>query len=190
MNVCFIAQCFEQYVRRFPQFMGGRDIFGGLKSEIHGQDAGGPVNGIIDGEMTPAERSFMIHYDKFSREGIFGDLSDRTSTDRINLVHCKTRIPDALLTGPWDEESLRKLYWVLCAGACYQDDQTWELQFQGIETALDHLSVSKSQAVSAMAMLRHTIDWLDWPASGLEDIRRLFGGYDTPFSVSDLWQTQ
>ncbi|KAI1504995.1 hypothetical protein F5X99DRAFT_405630 [Biscogniauxia marginata] len=51
-------------------------------------------------------------------------------------VHPDTRIPDHLLTGPWNEEALQKLFWLVRAGARLSPDQTWELTLQGFQNAV------------------------------------------------------
>lgn len=156
----FIAECFEQCARRYPEYMND------TKYTVAGGDGSAS-------EMTSAEGYFLREYTRFRHQDPLG----RTLVPSgISLVHVNTRIPDALVTGPWDDESLPKLYWLICARAAtgddngsgngnggYQEDQTWELPYKGVETAFALSATRPEIAVPALALLKHTIPWLEWP---------------------------
>lgn len=42
-------------------------------------------------------------------------------------VRPNVRIPDSLVTGPWDEEMVRRLVWLRRGGALLHESQTWEV---------------------------------------------------------------
>ena len=50
-------------------------------------------------------------------------LDSRTSSGLD--IHPLTKIPDSLLTGPWDDEMLDRLFWLIRAGAKLSKSQTW-----------------------------------------------------------------
>ncbi|KAK3393095.1 hypothetical protein B0H63DRAFT_9933 [Podospora didyma] len=49
-------------------------------------------------------------------------------------IHPLTRIPNLLLTGPFDWEKAKWLYWLIRAGARLSHEQTWELTIRGYES--------------------------------------------------------
>ncbi|KAG5914982.1 hypothetical protein E4U61_005129 [Claviceps capensis] len=54
-------------------------------------------------------------------------------------VHSKVRIPVDLITGPWDEEKKRRLFWLVRAGGHLMDPETespWEVRLAGIDAAV------------------------------------------------------
>ncbi|KAI5925786.1 hypothetical protein F4810DRAFT_708299 [Camillea tinctor] len=63
-------------------------------------------------------------------------------------VHPNTRIPDFLLMGPWNEEALQKLFWLVRAGARLSPDQTWELTLQGFHNAIDDANPSTTGSLN------------------------------------------
>lgn len=46
---------------------------------------------------------------------------------RFADVHPNVLIPEKLVTGPWDEEMVRRLVWLRRGGAILQESQTWEV---------------------------------------------------------------
>ena len=53
----------------------------------------------------------------------------RFSYSSARDIHFLTRIPDSLLVGPWDDEMLRRLFWLLRAGARLSESQSVEVCF-------------------------------------------------------------
>ncbi|KAI0447231.1 hypothetical protein F4803DRAFT_361915 [Xylaria telfairii] len=51
-------------------------------------------------------------------------------------VHKSTAIPDDLLTGPWDEGSLQKFFWLVQGGVRLSSVQTWEVTREGFRCAV------------------------------------------------------
>ncbi|KAI2639405.1 hypothetical protein GGS21DRAFT_429275 [Xylaria nigripes] len=85
-------------------------------------------------------------------------LSERCTT--WIEVHRSTQIPDELLTGPWDEKDLQKLFWLIQAGARLSPDQTWELTCEGYrEATLDPCSPN----VTVIRILRSLDAFRKWP---------------------------
>lgn len=142
--------------------MEGRDIFGDLNLAPDAKDVKDVVKDDA-AEMNSAERYFMDHYATFMGEDRIVDkaLLTRDMDEQISMVHSKTCIPEALITGPWDDEALKKFYWLVRSGARYQDHQTWELGFNGLEMALGDCDKHDSPGTSALVLLRDTISWTD-----------------------------
>lgn len=65
-------------------------------------------------------------------------LGDHTS---LVEVHCDTEIPEKLLTGPWNEDAVKKLFWLVRAGARLSATQTWEVTLEGYHSALSEETV-------------------------------------------------
>ncbi|CCE31934.1 uncharacterized protein CPUR_05791 [Claviceps purpurea 20.1] len=54
-------------------------------------------------------------------------------------VHPKVRLPVDLITGPWDEEKKRRLFWLVRAGVYLMDSETetfWEVKLAGFDAAV------------------------------------------------------
>lgn len=52
--------------------------------------------------------------------------------DKYVCIHYRTEIPDKLLTGPWTEDDIRLLFWLVRCGACVQwgaESTTAEVSF-------------------------------------------------------------
>ncbi|KKY38749.1 putative actin cortical patch protein [Diaporthe ampelina] len=81
-------------------------------------------------------------------------------------VHPGTKIPMALLSGPFESESgaidtgvekMQRLFWLVRGGACLQDDQTWETTRTGFQHILELI---------ANVGAREPLDDYDEPTSG------------------------
>ncbi|RYO89609.1 hypothetical protein DL766_000431 [Monosporascus sp. MC13-8B] len=174
----FIAECFEQCVRQYPDIMASHDIFGdlvddeedgngngvaGVAAPEEADENGVEENGAQETEVTTAERCFLRHYAAFRGGGRAVDAALLTRSDLVTMVEARTRIPDALLAGPWDEEALKKLYWLVRACARVQEDQTWELTYPGFRLAVEGGLSDDGFGMSALALFKHLGVWLSWP---------------------------
>ncbi|KJZ75793.1 hypothetical protein HIM_04950 [Hirsutella minnesotensis 3608] len=69
-----------------------------------------------------------------------GKVNSETMDWRARDVHPETRMPTELLTGPWDDEKLRRLYWLSRGGIDLdyegQAVQPWEVKVQCLENAI------------------------------------------------------
>ncbi|RYP07443.1 hypothetical protein DL765_009154 [Monosporascus sp. GIB2] len=188
----FIAECFEQCVRQYPDIMASHDIFGDLvddeddgngnengaeesgagkngAKENDAEETGAQENGAQEKEVTAAERCFLRHYAAFRGRERVVDTALLTRSDQVAMVETDTRIPDALLAGPWDEEALKKLYWLVRAGVRVQDDQTWELTYPGFRLAVEDGLRDDGFGMSVLALFKHLGVWLSWPPHVLEE---------------------
>ncbi|KAI0487341.1 hypothetical protein F4859DRAFT_252025 [Xylaria cf. heliscus] len=75
-------------------------------------------------------------------------------------VHMSTKIPDDLVTGPWDEGSLQKFFWLVQAGARLSSDQTWEITREGFNNAL---SDQKAPNLTVVRLLNILGAFRLWP---------------------------
>ncbi|OTB08314.1 hypothetical protein M426DRAFT_316941 [Hypoxylon sp. CI-4A] len=82
-------------------------------------------------ELSPVDLDrFLRNVPSFIRS------NNNSPTHSFLQVHRDTRIPDELLSGPWDIADLQKLFWLVRGGASLSPDQTWELTYQGLRTAM------------------------------------------------------
>ncbi|KAI0521582.1 hypothetical protein F5B22DRAFT_543927 [Xylaria bambusicola] len=76
-------------------------------------------------------------------------------------VHICTEIPDNLITGPWDEPSLQKFFWLVRGGARLARHQTWETTHRGFYNAVTANPTCPN--LTALRLL-HLLDaFNDWP---------------------------
>ncbi len=70
-------------------------------------------------------------------QGVFTHATTRLELSRYGAgknrrthmdVHPKTRIPDALLLGPFDREMCSRLFWLMKGGARLSASETWEVR--------------------------------------------------------------
>ncbi|TGJ84903.1 hypothetical protein E0Z10_g3879 [Xylaria hypoxylon] len=75
-------------------------------------------------------------------------------------VHRSTEIPDDLITGPWDECSLQKLFWLVQAGARLSSGQAWEVTREGFRNAI---SDRHAPNLTVMRLLHILGAFQNWP---------------------------
>lgn len=183
----FITQCFDQCARIFPEPMRGCDIFGELNVTSDDGDAKVVVEDPA-GEMNAAEQ-FMVQFTTFVDKENWGQsrwTSHPVDLNSSHMFHPKTRIPDALITGPWDNEALKKFFWLTRVGACFQEDQTWELAFTGLQIALEERYQPDGRGLCAMLLLERTIDELKWPDDKVEAAHRMV--HRLLYKASSMWE--
>ena len=111
-------------------------------------------------------------------------------------VHPKTCIPKSLITGPWDDEKQRRLFWLTRGGAAIENEgqihQPWEIKMECLRHAV--LSVPKPNTLVVNCLMR---SWLftDLPRDIVkQEVRnlkeRLKWGDDTPFGKEILRRTR
>ncbi|KAI3327018.1 hypothetical protein HD806DRAFT_380079 [Xylariaceae sp. AK1471] len=74
-------------------------------------------------------------------------------------VHRSTEIPDGLITGPWDEGSLQKFFWLVQAGARLSPGQTWEVTREGFHNALSDECAPNLTAIRLLHILGAFQEW-------------------------------
>ncbi|KAI0097946.1 hypothetical protein GGR51DRAFT_450263 [Nemania sp. FL0031] len=82
------------------------------------------------------------------------------SPDTWIEVHRSAEIPDHLITGPWDEGSLEKFFWLVRAGAQLSPNQTWEVTQEGFRNAV---SDQNTPNLTAVRLLRALGAFQKWP---------------------------
>ncbi|KAI0019909.1 hypothetical protein F4780DRAFT_401218 [Xylariomycetidae sp. FL0641] len=90
-------------------------------------------------------------------------------------VHRNTRIPDALLTGPWDEPALQKLFWLVRAGSQLSADQTWEVTLEGFHNAIAE-TASRSDNINLTVVRLFSLlgIFTTWPNYvGIEELEKV-----------------
>ncbi|RWA11960.1 hypothetical protein EKO27_g3151 [Xylaria grammica] len=74
-------------------------------------------------------------------------------------VHKSIEIPDDLITGPWDEYSLQKFFWLVQAGAHLSSGQTWEVTRQGFHNAISDRHAPNLTAIRLLHILGAFHSW-------------------------------
>ncbi|KAI8950420.1 hypothetical protein F4801DRAFT_345375 [Xylaria longipes] len=74
-------------------------------------------------------------------------------------VHRSTEIPDDLLTGPWDEGSLQKFFWLVQGGARLSSGQTWEITREGFSNAISDQHAPNLTAIRLLNILGAFQKW-------------------------------
>ncbi|KAI1125771.1 hypothetical protein F5Y10DRAFT_224310 [Nemania abortiva] len=74
-------------------------------------------------------------------------------------VHRSAEIPDDLITGPWDEGSLQKLFWLMQAGARLSPNQTWEVTLEGFRNATSDRNAPNMTALKLLHVLGAFLNW-------------------------------
>ncbi|KAI0434842.1 hypothetical protein F5Y09DRAFT_190266 [Xylaria sp. FL1042] len=86
------------------------------------------------------------------------DPAERHDSTWID-VHRSTQIPDDLITGPWDESSLQKLFWLVQAGARLSSSQTWEVTCEGFSNAMSDRYAPNMTVIRLLHMLGAFENW-------------------------------
>ncbi|KAK8005268.1 hypothetical protein PG990_011305 [Apiospora arundinis] len=136
VDVSFITECWDLWVKRY-----GRDRFyqheklWGNPDTPNRLDCGSEPDDLEGATPISGMAYFMHDYDSFVAKSAHNMtyLGDHTS---LIEVHCDTEIPEKLLTGPWNEDEVKKLFWLVRAGARLSATQTWESTLEGYHAAL------------------------------------------------------
>lgn len=66
-------------------------------------------------------------------------------------IHVKTRIPDRLITGPWTEESQRRLFWLTRGGALVDMHRhPWETKLDFLHNAIIEVTEPNMIAINCL----------------------------------------
>ncbi|KAI0172482.1 hypothetical protein GGR52DRAFT_409296 [Hypoxylon sp. FL1284] len=187
-NISFILECWDAYVQRRAKrhamgTTGGTDNRLRLRhAKIWGQFSTNemtPENtGYIDCLAEP-ERIRQCFFDDYAAFQGVEDQNRNASFFRTEKyvhsyihVHPDTRIPDALLTPPLDEESLQKLFWLVRSGAQLAADQTWETTLETFYYAVPlELPNSGQLNLTVVRLLALLGAFETWPKHVLADER-------------------
>ncbi|KAI1156301.1 hypothetical protein F4825DRAFT_322279 [Nemania diffusa] len=107
---------------------------------------------------------FYNDYDAFGNVEYQNTFSEKEYRKEHNHetwieVHRSTEIPDHLITGPWDEGSLQKLFWLVQAGARLSPNQTWEDTLRGFRNAIYDQDAPNFTAVRLLSILGAFREW-------------------------------
>lgn len=73
---------------------------------------------------------------------------------RVRDVHPRARMPARLITGPWDQEKLRRLFWLTRAGIRIDEDAQslppWEMRLECLDNAIISAPEPSSLVVNCM----------------------------------------
>ncbi|KAG6024380.1 hypothetical protein E4U19_003830 [Claviceps sp. Clav32 group G5] len=106
-------------------------------------------------------------------------------------VHRTVRIPVDLITGPWDEEKKRRLFWLVRAGVHGMDPRTedsWKVRFAGLDAAV--ITPEKPDPLVLKCLVQPMI-WIGLPPDAAHNriammCRRIARGGDTQDVVQIL----
>ncbi|KAH6647065.1 hypothetical protein BKA67DRAFT_425405 [Truncatella angustata] len=132
VDINFILDCLDSWVYRFARnrFFQHQKLWGDPDSQHQLDDDSGDY-----GNFKSARQYFLHDYDAFC-SNLDDDLPPPDLQPSWMEVHHETQIPDSLLTGPWDEDAMQKLFWLVRAGARLSADQTWETTLEGFHNAM------------------------------------------------------
>ncbi|KAI1335357.1 hypothetical protein F5Y15DRAFT_252773 [Xylariaceae sp. FL0016] len=125
-----------------------------------------------DGDMTHGNaRQYFLHdYCAFRQIECQDDTESAVDFQReLNTVtrievHKDTQIPDQLLVGPWTDDTLQKLFWLVRAGARLSSEQTWEVTLQGFQNAIIDTYPPSGQVNLTIVRLLDTLEaFKTWP---------------------------
>lgn len=122
-----------------------------------------------NGSLPSLKRYFTQDYEAFCQEAsgkwLFrGDEALQSDVyARWAWLHRNTRIPDGLITGPWDEGAQMKLFWLLRGGARLESDQTWEITLEGYRNAVADESSFAGPNLPLLRMLNMLGAFGSWP---------------------------
>ncbi|KAG6109454.1 hypothetical protein E4U13_005830 [Claviceps humidiphila] len=119
--------------------------------------------------------------EKFSLNSLWGSAD----------VHTKVRIPVDLITGPWDEEKKRRLFWLVRAGAYVMDPRTkdsWKVRLAGLEATV--ITPEKPDPLVLKCLITPII-WIGLPPDATHNrivmmCRRIARGVDTQDMIQIL----
>ncbi|KAI0187992.1 hypothetical protein EV127DRAFT_498346 [Xylaria flabelliformis] len=117
-------------------------------------------------DIKEARSSFYHDYNAFRNIERLGTHSEsvKYSSERNPStwieIHRSTEIPDDLLTGPWDEGSLQKYFWLVQAGARLSSGQTWEITREGFSNAI---SDQRAPNLTVIRLLNILGAFQKWP---------------------------
>ncbi|KAI0013772.1 hypothetical protein F4779DRAFT_638926 [Xylariaceae sp. FL0662B] len=135
-TVSFILECWDLWVRRYAK---DRPFHHVKIWDKPGTVAGDTTTGNRADSVNSVGKAkdyFFHDYAAFCQVTTSSGIRHEQNTITLIEVHSETRIPDTLLTGPWDEAALQKLFWLVRAGARLAPDQTWEITLEGFHDAI------------------------------------------------------
>ncbi|KAI0548506.1 hypothetical protein F4679DRAFT_596764 [Xylaria curta] len=163
-TIDMILDCRDIWVRRHARTRSFQyPALWGDPVEPNSYTASGAVVGM--GDMKEARSSFYRDYNAFrniERLSTYSEASryrsERNPNTRIE-VHRFTEIPDDLLTGPWDEASLQKLFWLVQGGARLSPGQTWEVTLEGFSNAMSDECAPNLTVIRLLDILGAFLKW-------------------------------
>ncbi|KAJ4263967.1 hypothetical protein NW762_006005 [Fusarium torreyae] len=150
VNTDFILQAQQTWVdtyardRHYKHYLPRLDVEGDPLIYSHGHEFEGGVGHFNSRECFEADYQEVLAWEPFANVGEWGGCD----------VHPRIRIPMVLITGPWNEERLRLLFWLRRGGKIYgleEHESSWEIQ-------LDCLRNAFIEAPEPTAMITNLID--------------------------------
>ena len=153
--------------------MKSRDIFGGWVQDPEGLSEGNGSHS--DAAAEKPEDYLVAHFNAFAnRAKVFNsEITIRPSMKHINMVHPETLVPEALVVGPWDDESIKKLFWLIRSGARPEGSHTWEVTSRGFDAALENFDGNGIWALEMFSQAARPKLWGEWPMHVLEEAEKL-----------------
>ncbi|QPC69913.1 hypothetical protein HYE68_000665 [Fusarium pseudograminearum] len=114
--------------RHYGHYLPRLDADGDPFMYSHGHQFEGGVGHFNSKECFEADYQEVLSWKPFEAVGEWGGCD----------IHPKVRIPTVLITGPWNEKSLRLLFWLRRAGKVYgfeENESSWEIQLDCLRNA-------------------------------------------------------
>ncbi|KAI1813162.1 hypothetical protein GGS20DRAFT_554686 [Poronia punctata] len=171
-DIDMILDCWDTWVRRYA----GERIFRYRVTWDPCRCSGPTLQLPVVDKDTAVREYFDSAYDSLGaftcqlEDCQFGELFTREACQMRIDVHPHTEVPDELITGPWDEKALRKLFWLVQAGARPSPNCTWELSIEGFHNALSDPKIT----FIALRLLLGMGVFHDWPDHVWKEESRMF----------------
>ncbi|KAJ8132500.1 hypothetical protein O1611_g1126 [Lasiodiplodia mahajangana] len=134
-TIDMILDCRDIWVRRYARTLPFEYIpLWGDPIEPSSYTGSGVTVGVS--EIKEARCYFYHDYNAFRNIELRSTCHGEPNPDTWIEVHRSAEIPDSLITGPWDEGSLQKFFWLVQAGARLSPNQTWEVTLEGFHNAI------------------------------------------------------
>ncbi|KAI0405482.1 hypothetical protein F4802DRAFT_597038 [Xylaria palmicola] len=160
-TIDIILDCWDIWVRRHARNLPFQHFpLWGEPLKPNAYTGSGVAVGISD--IKESRYYFYHDYNAFRnvehQSNYSGYHSERNPSTWIQ-VHRSTEIPDDLLTGPWVEDSLQKLFWLVQAGARLSAAQTWEVTSEGFRNAISDRHAPNLTVIRLLHILGAFQEW-------------------------------
>lgn len=109
------------------------------------------------------ELNFRAHFRCFksmTRKRMWGRSFVLAQPLTDTMLHYNTRVPESLITGPWDDNALKKLFWITHTSSSLRQGHTWEVTRSGFDAALKDLD---GNGPWVLDLFQVASIWEDWP---------------------------
>ncbi|KAI1077041.1 hypothetical protein F5B20DRAFT_303646 [Whalleya microplaca] len=163
-DVPFILDCWDRWVRRYAKNRPYHHVKIWDNAGVSTSDDATEDSSNNTGDVKKASHYFFHDFVAFRRVLTETGIRRENNTRTLIEVHRDTRVPDALLSGPWDAAALQKFFWLVRAGARLSPDQTWEVTLQCYHDAITDTTPPTGDVNLTVIRLLDTMEAFNaWP---------------------------